>query len=174
MKVCIYGAGAIGGYLGVMLKRGGADVSLIARGAHLDAIRNDIGQVGSHIAAETVKLVTGDAVVVLEYLLTVTCSIAHRCNVGGLGALGVHVRRIEHEGRTEGAEYGSMVYGSTPVTRRRRTWGYIVTKLRSDGLAKNLRNSPLFRTFLLYIRFLRNIFPIFLRFIDQRTAAHGP
>ena len=41
MKVCIYGAGAIGGYLGVMLKRGGADVSLIARGAHLDAICKD-------------------------------------------------------------------------------------------------------------------------------------
>src|SRR5260221_6751755 len=41
MKICIYGAGAIGGYLGVMLKAGGADVSLIARGAHLDAIRKD-------------------------------------------------------------------------------------------------------------------------------------
>jgi 2-dehydropantoate 2-reductase len=41
MKICIYGAGAIGGYLGVMLKQGGADVSLIARGAHLDAIRRD-------------------------------------------------------------------------------------------------------------------------------------
>ncbi len=38
MKICIYGAGAIGGYMAVMMKRGGADVSLIARGAHLDAI----------------------------------------------------------------------------------------------------------------------------------------
>ncbi|RMF03333.1 MAG: oxidoreductase, partial [Alphaproteobacteria bacterium] len=41
MKICIFGAGAIGGYLGVMLKRGGADVSLIARGDHLEAIRNN-------------------------------------------------------------------------------------------------------------------------------------
>lgn len=41
MKICIFGAGAIGGYMGVMLKRGGADVSLIARGAHLAAIRKD-------------------------------------------------------------------------------------------------------------------------------------
>jgi 2-dehydropantoate 2-reductase len=41
MKICIYGAGAIGGYLGVMLKQGGADVSLIARGSHLEAIRRD-------------------------------------------------------------------------------------------------------------------------------------
>ncbi len=39
MKICIYGAGAIGGYMAVCLKEGGADVSLIARGAHLAAIQ---------------------------------------------------------------------------------------------------------------------------------------
>ena len=39
MKVCVYGAGAIGGYLGLMLQEGGADVSLIARGPHLAAIK---------------------------------------------------------------------------------------------------------------------------------------
>jgi 2-dehydropantoate 2-reductase len=39
MKVCIYGAGAIGGYLGVQLSQAGADVSLVARGAHLAAMR---------------------------------------------------------------------------------------------------------------------------------------
>ncbi len=39
MKVCIYGAGAIGGYLGVQLAQAGADVSLVARGAHLEAMR---------------------------------------------------------------------------------------------------------------------------------------
>lgn len=41
MKVCIYGAGAIGGYLGVELARAGADVSLVARGGHLEAMRNN-------------------------------------------------------------------------------------------------------------------------------------
>ena len=41
MKICIYGAGAIGGYIGVLLKNAGADVSLIARGAHLEAIRKE-------------------------------------------------------------------------------------------------------------------------------------
>ncbi|MDQ6917134.1 MAG: 2-dehydropantoate 2-reductase [Pseudomonadota bacterium] len=39
MRVCVFGAGAIGGYLGVCLARSGADVSLVARGPHLDAIR---------------------------------------------------------------------------------------------------------------------------------------
>ncbi len=41
VKVCIYGAGAIGGYLGVLLHEGGANVSLIARGTQLDAIKRD-------------------------------------------------------------------------------------------------------------------------------------
>lgn len=41
MKICIYGAGAIGGLLGVELALAGYDVSLIARGSHLEAIRNN-------------------------------------------------------------------------------------------------------------------------------------
>ena len=39
MKICIFGAGAIGGLMGVQLARAGADVSFVARGAHLAAMR---------------------------------------------------------------------------------------------------------------------------------------
>jgi 2-dehydropantoate 2-reductase len=39
MKVAVLGAGAVGGYLGACLAKGGADVTLIARGAHLEAMR---------------------------------------------------------------------------------------------------------------------------------------
>jgi 2-dehydropantoate 2-reductase len=39
MKFCIYGAGAIGGYLAVELALSGQEVCVVARGAHLDAIR---------------------------------------------------------------------------------------------------------------------------------------
>ena len=39
MKICIYGAGAIGGYLGAQLAGTAADVSLVARGAHLQAMQ---------------------------------------------------------------------------------------------------------------------------------------
>jgi 2-dehydropantoate 2-reductase len=39
MKICIYGAGAIGGHLAARLHRAGAEVSVIARGAHLAAIQ---------------------------------------------------------------------------------------------------------------------------------------
>lgn len=38
MKICIYGAGAIGGLLGAKLARAGLDVGLIARGPHLAAM----------------------------------------------------------------------------------------------------------------------------------------
>jgi 2-dehydropantoate 2-reductase len=41
MRICIVGAGAIGGYLGAKLAQAGADLTLIARGAHLEAIRRD-------------------------------------------------------------------------------------------------------------------------------------
>lgn len=41
MKVCIYGAGAIGGYIGHQFARAGIDVSLVARGSHLAAMRRD-------------------------------------------------------------------------------------------------------------------------------------
>src|SRR3954465_9964156 len=39
MKACIYGAGAIGGWIGVRLARAGAQVSVVARGATLDALQ---------------------------------------------------------------------------------------------------------------------------------------
>jgi len=39
MRIAIYGAGGVGGYYGGVLARAGYDVSLLARGAHLEAIR---------------------------------------------------------------------------------------------------------------------------------------
>ena len=41
MKICIVGAGAIGGYLGAKLALAGEEVTLIARGPHLAAIQRD-------------------------------------------------------------------------------------------------------------------------------------
>jgi 2-dehydropantoate 2-reductase len=39
MKVCIYGAGAIGGWIGVKLAKAGCSVSVVARGGTLEALR---------------------------------------------------------------------------------------------------------------------------------------
>ena len=41
MKLAIVGAGATGGFLGAHLARAGEEVTLIARGAHLEAMRRD-------------------------------------------------------------------------------------------------------------------------------------
>lgn len=40
MKICVFGAGAIGGHLAAWMARGGLDVSVVARGAHLAAIQS--------------------------------------------------------------------------------------------------------------------------------------
>ena len=41
INICVYGAGAIGGYLGCCLSKAGANVSLIARGPHKEAIEKN-------------------------------------------------------------------------------------------------------------------------------------
>jgi 2-dehydropantoate 2-reductase len=41
MKICIFGAGAIGGFLAARLTRAGAEVRVIGRGPHLEAMRRN-------------------------------------------------------------------------------------------------------------------------------------
>jgi 2-dehydropantoate 2-reductase len=47
MRIAVLGAGAVGAYVGASLARGGVDVHLVARGAHLDAMRRDGVQIHS-------------------------------------------------------------------------------------------------------------------------------
>ncbi|MGE0360801.1 MAG: 2-dehydropantoate 2-reductase [Vicinamibacterales bacterium] len=41
MKIVMFGAGGVGGYFGGRLAQAGCDVSFVARGAHLEALRRD-------------------------------------------------------------------------------------------------------------------------------------
>lgn len=60
MKICIYGAGAIGGWLGVRLARAGCEVSVVARGATLQAVQQH--GLRLHQGGETLEApVTADA-----------------------------------------------------------------------------------------------------------------
>ena len=52
MRICVFGAGAVGGHLAARLAAAGHDVSVVARGAHLDAMRRD-----------GVKLLHGDEII---------------------------------------------------------------------------------------------------------------
>src|SRR5689334_6960076 len=56
MKICIFGAGAVGGLMAAWLARSGHDVSLVARGAHLDAIRRGGLRVRSADSVDTFKV----------------------------------------------------------------------------------------------------------------------
>src|SRR5690348_655318 len=73
MRVCVYGAGAIGGHLAVRLAKGGAEVSVVARGEHLAAIQRsgltvhtDKGELHARVMAndDPVALGVQDAVLV--------------------------------------------------------------------------------------------------------------
>lgn len=74
MKACIYGAGAIGGWLGVALAQAGHPVSLVARGATLAALQahglrlrrpdGTVAQVAVTAAADPAALGVQDLVVV--------------------------------------------------------------------------------------------------------------
>lgn len=41
MRICVFGAGAIGGYIAAKLAKAGSEVSVVARGPHLAAMRAD-------------------------------------------------------------------------------------------------------------------------------------
>jgi 2-dehydropantoate 2-reductase len=60
IRICLVGAGSVGGYLAGFLAKGGADVSVLARGAHLAAIRSNGLTVETPDGAINVKLPASD------------------------------------------------------------------------------------------------------------------
>jgi 2-dehydropantoate 2-reductase len=61
MKICVFGAGAIGGYMGVKLAQAGADVSLVARGPHLAAMKSKgLTLIEEDGAPQTVQVTASD------------------------------------------------------------------------------------------------------------------
>jgi len=63
MKVCIFGAGAIGGHIAVLMAKAGIDVSVVARGANLEAIH-----------ANGLKLITTENGETVEHVAKVRAS----------------------------------------------------------------------------------------------------
>jgi 2-dehydropantoate 2-reductase len=61
VRVAVVGAGAIGGFIAAALARSGADVSLVARGAHLAAIREGGLRVTSELGDFTASLPASDS-----------------------------------------------------------------------------------------------------------------
>lgn len=62
MKIAVMGAGAVGSYIGAMLARAGHDVTLIARPAHVEAIKtNGLRLTGIHFQGSVAVNATIDA-----------------------------------------------------------------------------------------------------------------
>ena len=61
MHIVVMGAGGVGGYFGGKLARAGERVTLVARGAHLDALRRDGLRVRSAVEGESVTCPTAVA-----------------------------------------------------------------------------------------------------------------
>jgi len=61
MRICVFGAGAIGGLMAARLARTDADVSVVARGAHLEAIRgHGLTLVGTDGVRDTVAVAAAE------------------------------------------------------------------------------------------------------------------
>jgi 2-dehydropantoate 2-reductase len=56
MKICVFGAGAVGGMMAAWLARAGHEVSVVARGAHLTAIREHGLRILSGDVASTARV----------------------------------------------------------------------------------------------------------------------
>ncbi len=82
MKVCVVGAGAIGGLLGARLAVAGEEVALVARGAHLEAIR-----------ARGLEVTMNDGAVVRAVDIVATSDI-RECGRQDLVVLGVKAHQI--------------------------------------------------------------------------------
>ncbi len=64
MNVLVMGAGGVGGYLGGMLQAGGHEVTLVARGAHLEALRAnglELRRNGAQLSHQPVKAIASPA-----------------------------------------------------------------------------------------------------------------
>ena len=66
MRIAVVGAGAIGGFIAGALARSGAEVGVVARGAHLQAIRQNGLQVRSELGAFVVNVPASSSLQELE------------------------------------------------------------------------------------------------------------
>ena len=101
MKICIVGAGAIGGMLGVKLALSGHDVTLILRGANLEAVKQNgltlIEENGNELLAKPIRATSNISEVGAQDVVILGC---HRRN---------------HQQSTKQAPGAITLFGMTPV-----------------------------------------------------------
>ena len=89
-KICIYGAGAVGGFIGALLAHSGSRVGVVARGATLEALRNN-GlrlQTGNEVICQQVEATDQPATLGIQDLVIVAVK-SH-----SLGAIAPHISSL--------------------------------------------------------------------------------
>jgi 2-dehydropantoate 2-reductase len=90
MRIAVIGAGAVGGAIAAVLHRGGHEVEVTARGAHLDAVRESgirlSGAWGDHVArVEAHETLTREAELVVVATKAQDAPAAVQANAGAIG-----------------------------------------------------------------------------------------
>jgi 2-dehydropantoate 2-reductase len=162
MRFVVVGAGAIGAYVGACLARGGADVTLIARGPHLQAmaehgvrVHSPAGDFEAHPAAtDDMAAVAGADVVLLglkAYSLPELAPV-----IGPLLAPGAIVMAAQNgipwwyfqghggglDGRTlESVDPGGGITAAFPARRVLGSVVYCATELEAPGVVRHLEGT---------------------------------
>lgn len=164
MKVAVLGAGAIGAYVGASLSRAGAEVHLIARGPHLEAIRRSGVRVSSprgdfearpHATDDPAEVGPVDHVFLglkatqyascgplLEPLLQENTSLIAAQN--GIPWWYFHGQDGKYEGtRIESVDPGGAVSAVLPVQRAIGCVVYAATEISAPGEIRHLEGTRL-------------------------------
>jgi len=163
MRVCIVGAGAIGGYLGARLSLAGEDVTFVARGANLEAIRAngmrvlypDREEVAKDVRAVSDYETAGafDLVVITlkaHQLTEIAPRIAALCDAGtvvmplqnGIPFWYFSKHGGEHEGRAvESVDPGGVIRKAIPAERIVGGVVFIASQRVGPGVVRYMGNN---------------------------------
>ena len=138
MRFAFLGAGAVGGFYAALLSRSGCDVSVVARGAHLDAIRNDgLRVVSSAVGDFTARLGAESDPARIGVVDTVIVAVKTYDNPTALPLLpplvGPHTTVLTIQNGVESADQVAAVVGE------RQTIGgatYIATAIDAPGVIR--------------------------------------
>ena len=163
MKICIIGAGAIGGLLAVRLHHAGADLSIVARGPHLQAIRangltlreNDGTTITAHVRASDRIGDTGpqDLIVLAvkaHQLGTIVADLPAICHAETMvltAQNGIPWWYFQKHGgaleghRLESVDPGGVIAAHLPIVRVIASVVYAAAEIAAPGLIRHIEGN---------------------------------
>ena len=162
MKIAIFGAGAVGAFLGAKLAAAGVDVTLIARGPHLEAMRRDgvrVREADSEFTAHVTVTDDPEQVGEVDYLFLTVKAHSLAGIVGRIGPMlgpgtavvsaqnGIPWWYFQRHGgpldgtRLEGLDPGGVISDAIPQERILACIVYPTTVIREPGVIDHLEGN---------------------------------